>query len=150
LHELDSFVINDIINKYKKGDRPVVNKEYRKLIGLKEHEKRLPQHIQKTIALSRRRQIEKRGIKRVVESEGFIRIKYVRYADDFIIGVRGSKELAEKICKLTKNFLSSVLGLKLNMDKTLITDTYAGKAKFLGLKFSIKMRLIYLIEIHEK
>lgn len=134
LHELDSFVINDIINKYKKGDRPVVNKEYRKLIGLKEHEKRLPQHIQKTIARSRRRQIEKRGIKRVVESEEFIRIKYVRYADDFIIGVRGSKELAEKICKLTQNFLSSVLGLKLNMDKTLITDTYAGKAKFLGFE----------------
>jgi len=134
LHELDSFVINDIINKYKKGDKPVINKEYRKLIGLKEHEKRLPQHIQKTITQSRRRQIEKRGIKRVVESEEFIRIKYVRYADDFIIGVRGSKELAEKICKLTKNFLASVLELKLNMDKTLITNTYAEKAKFLGFE----------------
>jgi group II intron reverse transcriptase/maturase len=134
LHQLDCFVINEVINKYKKGDRPVINQEYRKLIGLKEHEKRLPQHIQKTITRSRRRQIDKRGIKRVVESEEYIRIKYVRYADDFIIGVRGSKELAEKVCRLTKNYLSSVLGLKLNMDKTLITNTYAGKVKFLGFE----------------
>lgn len=70
----------------------------------------------------------------MVKSEEYIQIKYVRYADDFIIGVRGSKELAQKVCQLTKNYLALVLGLKLNMDKTLITNTYAGKAKFLGFE----------------
>lgn len=134
LHEFDNFVINDIIHRYKKGDKPIVNKKYRKLSGFKEHEKKVPLHIQKTITRSRKRQIEKRGIKRIIESEKFIRIQYVRYADDFIVGVRGSKKLAAKICKLIKKFLSSVLGLKLNRNKTFIINTYAGKTKFLGFE----------------
>ena len=37
--------------------------------------------------------------------EGYRRIKYVRYADDFIIGVIGSKSDCEAIKEDIKNFL---------------------------------------------
>jgi hypothetical protein len=133
LHELDKYIINDLTKKYTKGEKPLVNNDYRKFMELKSFEKKLPSHILNTIKRSKRRQANKLGIKRILESEEFVRIKYVRYVDDFIIGIRGSKNLADKICVLVKNFLSSCLSLKLNMDKTRITDTYSNKAKFLGM-----------------
>lgn len=133
LHELDVYIMQDIVKRYKKGTVPQTNPEYRKKIGIKESEKKLPSHIQDKIKKSRRRHVEKLGIKRIIESEQYIRIKYVRYADDFILGVRGSKELAKKIASLINSFLKSNLHLQLNMDKTKITDTYNGKACFLGM-----------------
>jgi len=134
LHELDKYIINDLSKNYTKGEKPLVNNEYRKFMELKSAEKKLPLHILNTIKRPQRRQANKLGIKRVLESEDFVRIKYVRYADDFIIGIRGSINLAYKICDLVKNYLSSCLSLKLNMDKTRITDTYSNKAKFLGME----------------
>jgi len=117
-----------------KGDRPLVNNDYRNFTKLTSSEKKLPSHILNTIKRSKRRQANKMGIKRILESEYFVRIKYIRYVDDFIIGVRGSKNLADKICVLVNNFLSSRLSLKLNMEKTKITNTYSGKVKFLGME----------------
>ena len=59
------------------------------------------------------------------------RLKYIRYADDFILGVIGSKEDALRIKEDIKSFLSESLALELSEEKTLITHT--GKsAKFLG------------------
>jgi len=133
LHELDKYIIHDLKKKYTKGEKPLLNNEYRKFMELKSSEKKLPSHLLNTIKRSKRRQATKLGIKRILESEDFVRIKYVRYVDDFIIGIRGSKNLAYKICDLVKNFLSSCLSLELNMNKTRITDTYSDKAKFLGM-----------------
>lgn len=56
-----------------------------------------------------------------------------RYADDFIIGVRGSQELAKKIKMLVNSFLKSNLHLQLNLEKTKITNTYSNKVRFLGM-----------------
>jgi hypothetical protein len=52
----------------------------------------------------------------------FKRIKYVRYADDFLIGVIGSKQECEQIKKDVKNFFQDKLKLELSDDKTLITQ----------------------------
>jgi group II intron reverse transcriptase/maturase len=133
LNKLDDYVKDGIIAKYEKGDKPIVNREYLANIGLKNEERTLPTHIQNTIKKSRRRQVEKRGIKRILESTEYTRIKYVRYADDFIIGVRGSLELAKEIKQLIKNFLKRVLHLELNDEKTRVTNTYGDRAKFLGM-----------------
>ena len=68
-------------------------------------------HIQKKISRSLRKQVEKKRIKHIIDSEKFVKIKYVGYADDFIIGVKGFKELAVKVYKLVKTFLFSNLSL---------------------------------------
>lgn len=64
------------------------------------------------------------------------RLKYIRYADDFILGVIGSKEQAQRIKEDIKSFLSASLALELSEEKTLITHT--GKsAKFLGYEITV-------------
>jgi len=133
LHELDVYIMNDIVKRYTKGEKPQINPEYTDKIGIKESEKKLPSHLQDKIKISRRRHVEKFGIKRIIESEQYIRIKYIRYADDFLIGVRGSRELANKIVTLINSFLKSNLHLQLNIDKTKITNTYNDKVSFLGM-----------------
>lgn len=68
--------------------------------------------------------------------ESYRRLKYVRYADDFIIGIIGSKEDAKRIKEDVKNFLAEKLALELSEEKTLITHT--GKsAKFLGYEITV-------------
>ena len=63
--------------------------------------------------------------------EKFRRFQYTRYADDFLIGVIGSKEDAQKIKAQIKDFLSDNLKLDLSNEKTLITHSQK-KAHFLG------------------
>jgi len=59
------------------------------------------------------------------------RIQYVRYADDFIIGVIGSKADAEQVKTDISAFLSDKLKLSMSAEKTLVTHGN-DKARFLG------------------
>ena len=68
--------------------------------------------------------------------ESYRRLKYIRYADDFILGVIGSKEDARRIKEDIKSFLSESLALELSEEKTLITHT-SKSAKFLGYEITV-------------
>lgn len=65
----------------------------------------------------------------------FKRLAYVRYADDFIIGIIGSKDEAVKLKEQLSKFLETELHLKLHNEKTEITHWSKG-VKFLGYKLS--------------
>ncbi|MEA4904070.1 MAG: reverse transcriptase domain-containing protein [Petrimonas sp.] len=65
------------------------------------------------------------------------RLRYVRYADDFLCGIIGSKEDAQVVKEDIKNFLSKKLKLELSDEKTLITHSET-PADFLG--FHIRNR----------
>jgi group II intron reverse transcriptase/maturase len=60
------------------------------------------------------------------------RLKYVRYADDFLLGYAGTKEEAEEIKRTIKEWLYSNLKLNLSDEKTLITHARTEAARFLG------------------
>lgn len=60
------------------------------------------------------------------------KIHYVRYADDWVIGVVGNRELAKEIRELIRSFLEKELKLELSMEKTKITHLSTEYAKFLG------------------
>ena len=60
------------------------------------------------------------------------RIEYVRYADDWMIGVSGDRKLANKIKDNISNFMKNVLVQKLHPLKTKVTDLRKGNAYFLG------------------
>jgi hypothetical protein len=64
-------------------------------------------------------------------------IKYIRYADDFIIGVNGDKTDCEEIKSELKAFLNDRLKMELSEEKTLITHS-SNYARFLG--YNIKVR----------
>ena len=53
-------------------------------------------------------------------------VAYCRYADDFIVMVKGSKQQAEAIRDQCRNFLEGKLKLTLNMDKTHVTHVNDG------------------------
>ncbi|MCU6790212.1 Group II intron-encoded protein ltrA [uncultured Butyricicoccus sp.] len=74
---------------------------------------------------------------RVDMDANFKRLRYERYADDFLIGVIGSKEDCRKIKQDIKNFLSEKLRLNLSDEKTLITHA-ASSAHFLGYEISVR------------
>lgn len=67
----------------------------------------------------------------------FKKLKYVRYADDFLIGVIGSKEDCKKVKDDIKNYLNEILKLELSDEKTLITNAKK-PAKFLGFDVSVR------------
>ena len=51
------------------------------------------------------------------------RLLYIRYADDFVILMRGSLEEANRMKRHVKDFLMKQTGLELNDEKTLVTST---------------------------
>lgn len=67
----------------------------------------------------------------------FKRLKYVRYADDFLIGVIGSKDECEKIKADITIFMSEKLKLEMSKQKTLITSAQE-PAKFLGYEINAR------------
>jgi len=65
----------------------------------------------------------------------YIRVKFLRYADDVIIGVIGPKSLAEQVREEMAIFLKEDLKLELNQQKTVITHLATERAQFLGYLF---------------
>lgn len=67
----------------------------------------------------------------------FKRLQYIRYADDFIIGILGSKEDAKSLKSKITEYLQNSLKLELSEEKTLITNS-SDKAKFLGYEIYVR------------
>lgn len=63
--------------------------------------------------------------------EGYKRLQYNRYADDFLIAVSGSKESAQKIKEQVRSFLQDNLHLTMSDEKTHITHS-SEKVRYLG------------------
>ena len=68
-------------------------------------------------------------------------LQYVRYADDFLIGVVGSRKLTFSIQKQINTFIKSDLHLEVKKSK--IVNRNEGSVKFLGF-------IIYLAKFHKK
>lgn len=71
----------------------------------------------------------------VKRDESFSRIHYVRYADDFVIGVEGSYNMAKEVLQRVEHFVNEELQLKLHPEKTGITNYSMKAVKFLGFTF---------------
>lgn len=72
----------------------------------------------------------------ISDHNGYKSLKYVRYADDFLIGVNGSKKDCKQIKEQIHDFMQKELKLELSIDKTLITNS-SDYAKFLGYEITI-------------
>src|SRR2546427_6677120 len=65
------------------------------------------------------------------------RLKYIRYADDFLLGFAGPMTEAKEIKERITTFLGTELKLTLSAEKTLITHANTGRARFLGYEIGI-------------
>jgi hypothetical protein len=72
----------------------------------------------------------------VPHDEMFKSVVYTRYADDFLIGVIGSREDAQKVKDDVRQFLADRLHLKMSDEKTKITHT-GDRARFLGYDVTV-------------
>jgi len=78
---------------------------------------------------------------RIHNEVGYRSCKYIRYADDFVIGILGPRSMAVEIREKVKDFLKSELKVELSLEKTKITNISEG-IEFLGYKFSRKQLFI--------
>lgn len=143
---LDKFdkYIKEYAAKFRKGDRRSINPEYWRLNNKKN---RLKQKLQKASNEQMRKsylyeiaQLSKQMLstphKDAMDAD-FRRLQYVRYADDFLISVIGSKSECETIKADITQFMREQLKLELSDEKTLITHAQ-DKAKFLGYEIFIR------------
>jgi hypothetical protein len=68
----------------------------------------------------------------------FRRLKYIRYADDFMLGFIGPKSEAQAIKTAIGTFLKDQLHLTMSDEKTLITHARTEYARFLGYAVSVQ------------
>ncbi|WP_010254282.1 group II intron reverse transcriptase/maturase [Myroides injenensis] len=143
LDKLDKYVM-EYIQKFDKGEKRKTNKarikyEYGKRLAVIKLKKVIDKDERKIII----KQIKAFDKGRSLISCGdemdcdYRRMKYVRYADDFIIGIIGSKQDAQRIKEDIKSFLESKLKLELSEEKTLITHSEKS-AKFLGYEIYVR------------
>ena len=71
-----------------------------------------------------------------VRDTDFRKIQYNRYADDFVIGVIGSRQDAQKVKDDVKDFLQNNLKLTLSEEKTRITHS-CELVRYLGYDFTV-------------
>jgi hypothetical protein len=133
LGELDKYVEDTLMPTYTQGGKRSPNPAYEKVrrqrkraraSGDLDEVERLTKELRKLTSYDPRQ-------------PDYRRLRYVRYADDFLLGFIGPKEEAEAIRDRLGQFLSTRLKLTLSAEKTLITHAHDGKAKFLGYEITV-------------
>jgi len=128
LDALDSFVETDLIPAYTRGERRKFNPAYEQLRHRASYLDRTGRHHE---ALALRR--ESQHLPSIDPNDpDYRRLRYCRYADDFLLGFVGPRAEAEEIKHRLHTFLQEVLKLELSEAKTLITHARTEKAHFLG------------------
>jgi len=132
LNDLDRFVEDTLIPAYTRGIRRKPNPAYGK-IGTALAKARKNHDLEGIKACKQAR----RTVPSVVCLDpDYRRLRYVRYADDFLLGFTGPKAEAEAIRDRIRDFLGEKLKLTLSEEKTLITHAASDKAKFLGYEIT--------------
>jgi len=134
LHRLDTFVETVLLPEYTRGGRRRHNPAYGK--------------VQRALARARNRRDHEavRALREQLRSlptldpqdPGYRRLRYLRYADDTLLGFAGPKAVAEQIKARLAQFLRDDLKLELSEEKTLITHARTGAARFLGYEITVQ------------
>ena len=106
----------------------VDNREYTRLLNQAARQRKRGNQAE---ALQLRKQMQQLP-SRDPYDPGYRRLRYVRYADDFVLGFSGPKAEAEQIRESLGTFLRDSLKLELSKEKTLITHATSQAARFLG------------------
>lgn len=149
LHELDHWISEEYIKPSRdSGKTSKPNPEYKKIhtriSNLRQYfsynyrykASLTPQQEAERLTEIKSLEKERAKLRSTIPAEGY-RVYYVRYADDFLIGVNGTYDQAVKIRTAVGKYLKKELNLELNMEKTHITNAVKGRAKFLGAEVRI-------------
>jgi group II intron reverse transcriptase/maturase len=134
LDRLDKFAETVLIPEYTRGAVRAANPEYGKATRAIGNAR---QRGDRTAV--RQLRTLRRGIARGDPRDPrYRRLRYIRYADDHLLGFTGPKAEAEQIKQRLAEFLRDDLKLELNQDKTLITHARTQAASFLGYEVTVQ------------
>jgi group II intron reverse transcriptase/maturase len=143
LDKLDKYMA-DYISQFDKGKSKAKNPEYvrldSKVTDLVTKLKIEKDELVRSELLAEIKELKKQRILLPYGNAmdgNYRRLKYERYADDFLIGIIGSKADALKVKEDLKIYLSERLKLELSNEKTLITNAES-PAKFLGYDIYVR------------
>lgn len=148
---LDKFdkYMREYADKFNKGKEKRLSTQYltiiRQMNNLRRKIKRCKDEVKIKQYETEYRKLKKDALNtpcRMDMDETYRRVKYVRYADDFLIGIIGSKTDCEMMKSDITRFMANTLKLELSQEKTLITHSQEA-AKFLGYEITIRKSTAY-------
>jgi Reverse transcriptase (RNA-dependent DNA polymerase)/Type II intron maturase len=128
LDRLDQYIEQALLPAWNRGDRRT---PYRPYMRLWQQACRLEQRGNREAGALLRKQM-KALPSRDPADPGYRRLRYCRYADDWLLGFTGPRREAEEIKAEIGRFLREQLKLELSPAKTLITHGRTQAARFLG------------------
>jgi group II intron reverse transcriptase/maturase len=143
-HELDVYIC-DYIQKIqennagktvRKARNPLYEEKRRLLRAEESSHRRRPSKTSSRKVIEAKKQLLRVNVS--LDHKLPIRVKYVRYADDWVVGIDGSHETAKRLKEDIQTFLEKNLKLQLNVERTKITHLKSEEAYFLG----------YLLKVH--
>jgi len=133
LDRLDQFVANDLLPAYNKGTTRTRNPAYQVLTGRKCNAKRRGDKAEVLAIYKAMRGIPVGDL----NDPTYRRLRYIRYADDFLLGFTGPRAEAVEIKAKIGQFVGDHLKLELSEEKTLVTHGRTKMARFLGYDLAV-------------
>ena len=128
LNELDKFVETKLIPNNTCGKARRHNKVYMALVTKRQYYRKKGNYPRVSELTAEMRQLPSGD----PNDPTYRRLRYIRYADDFLLGYTGTQKEAGEIKAELTNFLRDNLKLELNQAKTLISNAGRQPALFLG------------------
>jgi len=132
LHKLDEFAEKVLAPEYNRGETRAASRAYNRL---KSQAYRARKGGDRATARHLLKQMQ-RIPAHEPQDPGYRRLRYIRYADDVLLGFTGPKREAEEIKERLAKFLREDLKLELSQEKTLITHARTQAARFLGYEIT--------------
>ena len=117
LHELDEFIESELLPEWNKGKQRRLNPEYRAVVFQRRQAKKKGDRDRYQAMTKAMRQLPSQDM----FDPDFKRLKYVRYADDFLLGFIGTKAEAQELLRRIETFLGTTLNLSVSPDKSKVT-----------------------------
>ncbi len=135
LHELDTFVKSEV-DRFEVGSKRPINPDYNKLTSkvhiLRGKLKEKGNNPQLISELKELRKVMQNTPSTIENTDEYKRLRYCRYADDFLLGVIGSYNDAKHLmCKIECFLKEELLSLQASPEKTSIIRATKG-VEFLG------------------
>ncbi|MGB5049629.1 MAG: reverse transcriptase domain-containing protein [Caldilineaceae bacterium] len=130
LNELDQKMAQKMV-EFRKGERRATNPEYEHIQAQRRQEKAKARKTGDWSVYKEQTQRMLATPSKDSQDADFRRMYYCRYADDFLVGIIGSKADAVETKQWLAEYLQTELGLELSEQKTLITHA-ENRIRFLG------------------
>ena len=134
LHKLDNFAGTVLIPEYTRGGARKASPAYSRIVNAIGRARKRGDAA--TVRVLRKQQHSLPS--RDTHDPGYRRLRYIRYADDHLLGFAGPKAEAEEIKARLAAFLRDDLKLELSEGKTLITHARTSAARFPGYEITVR------------